>query len=418
MSHSLNTYKPFYLRALWAPLFWFVLYGLAIWSYGFNNIPFIRPLPLVDAIVFFILILSLPSWVRFLRATVVRHLLLLLLLLSVVVGTRLLVDFPTYGKLAARDALFALELWILFPAIVIGYRFSGHSLVKKLTILFALSVAWFLLYPAREVLFQISPVVGVQRPTPLFAWTTAGPLSVVAFFWFWGLGQGFHAVLLGAFSFLSLLFYQSRGAYLAFALTLFSGLLLKLPPLRRLSRFLLIIVVLLFALPLAGSVQGRLGERVGFSAAIAQLETLLGKEGPGAGSFKHRLRAWPEVVSLVLQHPYGWLVGVGLGRDLFLGFSVGEGVLVRKPHNDFLELWARTGIFGLIAYTALVFYLLVLALHAVRKSFSNLWFLALQVAMLVASFSQPALGFAYCTVIWMGLSGLWLGHQIRAGVRS
>jgi len=115
----------------------------------------------------------------------------------------------------------------------------------------------------------------------------------------------------------------------------------------------------------------------------------------------------------VLAAPLGPLVGVGLGVDLFQGFSVSEGVMVRKPHNDFLEIWARTGIFGLLAWLGILVTLGLAALRGFRREARHAWVVALQVVLGITALSQPAFGFAYISVVYVGLTGLWLGAWLR-----
>lgn len=398
----------------WTYAIWIAISGLAIWSYGFNNVPLVRPLPLVDALVFFAVAFSFPDWWPLRKITVVRRLLVLLLGLTLVVSFRLLLDIPCFGLLSVRDALFAFELWVLLPAIALGMRLGHKRLNRYLLWLFLLATAWFLLYPWRGTIAAMSPVFGIQRPVPLFAFTTAGFVSVPAFFWFLWRRRGMGGTLLAAATLLVLLLIQARGAYLAFLGSLTALFLLRPATLKRWWQLALAGVVLGGILAVVGgSLTGRLGEPVGVDTAVEQVRTLIGKEGPGAGSFRHRLLAWPMVIQQILNEPLGPLIGVGLGVDLFQGFALVPDIFVRKPHNDFLEIWARLGVIGLLPWLGL---LIVLGMEAVRgagRSPRHGWILALQISLWVTSVGQPAMGFAYITVVWAGLTGLWLGAQLR-----
>jgi len=400
-------------RHPWIPIFWFVLFGLTIWSYGFNNIPFIRPLPLVDALVFLIVLWSFTTWWKFRYVKIVRNIIFWIAFLSFVIVIRLIIDFPNFGILAARDALFAFELWVIFPAIAVGYLFGEEKLNKRLFWLFGLATLWFLTYPFRQHLLTISPIFGIQRPVPLFTWTTMGFISVPAFFWFIWHRRSFWGIMGGFACFLALLFAQARGPYLAFLLTFLVIVLTRPSTLPRWGRMGVTVIIALLAISLIDPLPGRLGNPVGIHTVFKQLETLFGKEGPGAGSFQHRIQSWPQVIDMVLSKPFGWLVGLGLGQDLFLGFTLGPDILVRKPHNDFLEIWARTGIFGLIAWIGLLSTLVLFSLQAIKQRYRNFWIFALQITISITSFAQPALGFAYTTIVWVGLTGIWLGATIR-----
>ncbi|HIQ01002.1 MAG TPA: O-antigen ligase domain-containing protein, partial [Anaerolineales bacterium] len=401
------------LKNPWTYALWVALFGLAVWSYGFNNVPLIRPLPLVDALVFFSIAFAFRQWWALRKVPVVRRLLFWLSALLVVVTLRLAVDIPRFGLLAVRDALFAFELWVVFPAIALGFMLGERKLNRYLLWLFSIATAWFLLYPWRELLTVISPVVGIQRPVPLFAFTTAGFLSVPAFFWFL-YRRGIVGTVGVVATLLILLLVQGRGPYLAFIGSAIALLLLQPGSVRRWGKIMFAGAVVGAVLwVVGGSLTGRLGAPVGIDTVIAQLQTLVGGEGPGAGSFQHRLVAWAGVVEQVLSEPLGPVFGLGLGPDLFQGFAVGPGVLVRKPHNDFLELWARLGIFGLLAWGGILVVLGREAFQGARRNPKHGWVLALQIMLWVTSIGQPAMGFAYVTMVWAGLTGLWIGGQLR-----
>lgn len=401
-------------QSLWSVPLWLAIFGLAVWSYGFNNFPLIRPIPLVDALVVISVALGFRKWWELRKEPVVRRLLFLLSILLVVVFFRLMVDIPRYGLLASRDALFAFELWVIFPAIALGYTLGEERLDRRLLWLFGIATLWFLLYPWRDTLTALSPVFGIQRPVPLFAFTTAGFLSVPAFFWFlWHRGR-LSGVLWAACAVLILLMVQGRGAYLAWFTSMFLVLLLHGRKSRLWSKVVILTLIGgLALLAVGGRFTGRVGEPVTFHTVVAQLETLIGKEGPGAGSFLHRLAAWPTVIDRVLSEPLGPVFGVGLGPDLFQGFALGPDILVRKPHNDFLEIWARLGVVGLLPWLSFLVVLGWAAFKGARRDVKQTWILALQITLWITSFGQPAMGFAYVTVVWAALSGLWIGARLH-----
>ena len=391
------------------------LFGLSLWSYGFNNIPLIRPLPLVDALAWFAVLSSLPLWWKLTKFPLVKKFLVLLTLLTVVAIIRIIIDTPKYGLLAPRDALFVFELWTIFPAMLLGYNYGEKKFERFIGIFFLISILWFLLYPVREFIISISPIVGIQRPVPLFTFTTAGFLSVPAFFWFLS-RKGLLSVFGTSSALFIMLMVQSRGVYIAFILAVILSIIIRPRLISRWKYFSIsVILILLILFSIGNTLTGRLGASVGFDTVVEQLATLLGKEGLGAGSFQHRLTAWPMVIQQVLSNPFGPIVGLGLGLDLFQGFTVGPGVLVRKPHNDFLEIWARLGIVGFIPWLGILFMAFKISLKGAIKDTKNLWVLALQFTLLVASMGQPAMGFAYITLVWVTLTGLWIGSRLKTG---
>lgn len=410
---------PVALFHKWWPLaLWIAIWGLVLFSYGFNNIPVpLTPAPLVDSLVLYALIGSFAVWRKLALCPKVRKFFVSLSLLSIIGFIRLLFDIPHHGLLALRDALFIFELWSIFPAMVLGFQLGEQKLQKKLTWLFGIALLWFLLYPFREILTEISPIVGIQRPIPLLAFTSAGFISVPAFFFFAYYKKRLVSFLGIITALTVLLMVQSRGASLAFLTTLILLFFIRLKELKKwLPRFVMGMLIMVLISPFLHYIPGRLGEPVGGTTILEQLQTLLGKEGPGSGSWLHRLSAWPVVIQTVLEKPLGFLIGVGFGPDLFQGFTVGPDVLVRKPHNDFLEIWARMGIIGFLPWFFLLLLLLIEAIQSVRSSRNFTWVLALQLTLWITSFGQPAMGFAYITVVWAGLTGLWIGATIRKQV--
>lgn len=404
----------FGMRHWWRQALWVAVTGLALFSYGFNNVPLlVLPVPLVDLLVVYAVFGSFPVWWRLRKDAVIRRLLAFNVVLSTVVSGRLIVDSPRFGLLAVRDALFALELWSLFPAVAAGYLLGEERLRRRLMWLFSVCTAWFLFYPLRDLFEQWSPVVGIQRPVPLLAFTTAGFLAVPAVFWFWRHARGLWASVGIGTNLLVLLFVQSRGAYLALFLSGAFALLWSRPQSWRMTKLAVGLAVALLGVSTLGSLPGRLGVPAGLGTAWEQFRTLIGEEGAGAGSYRHRLEAWPLTVAQVLEDPLGPLVGVGLGEDLFQGFTIEGGVLVRKPHNDFLEIWARTGLLGLVPWLSVLVVLAICAFAGARRQRADDWILALQVTLWITAFSQPAFGFAYTTVTWAVLTGFWLGSRIR-----
>jgi hypothetical protein len=104
----------------------------------------------------------------------------------------------------------------------------------------------------------------------------------------------------------------------------------------------------------------------------------------------------------VSETPYGWLLGVGLGPDLIGGFTVGQGVLIRKPHDDYLEVFARLGLVGFAIFLSFLLSLTVPVVATARQPSSHSrflwWVLSASVAYLVVAAAQPILAFPYGSV--------------------
>lgn len=393
------------------------LAGSLVLLYGFANVGIPGPgavIPVTE-----VLLLTAFAWAVGVRpGPAGRRALLWWVALALLAGIRLLASVPAYGITAARDALTVVEGGFL----LVGYRLGREhawATVRFLRWVFLACAAYFAAYPAADLLARLGPVVGIQRPVPLLGQYAGADTVAIAGFFFMALLRPFGrwsywvaAAFLG-----ELLLFQGRGAYLAFlaAATLLLGYAGAGGRAVRLRKGVaagvvagILVGVLLFPI----SPPGRLGPvSPGFYAEHVQ--TLLGREGPGSGTIRDRLRWIQLTMSRVLEEPMGPLTGVGFGPDLIGGFAVEEGVQVRKPHNDYLEVFARLGIPGLFIFLGLLGSIAIPVLRGARRgppAVSRIlwWVTAVQVAYLIVAAVQPILAFPYGTVPLFTLSGFGL----------
>ena len=153
--------------------------------------------------------------------------------------------------------------------------------------------------------------------------------------------------------------------------------------------------------------EGRLG-KVTPTFFISHFSTLLGREGPSAGTVDHREQWLQSVLGKITATETSFAFGLGLGPDLAEGFKAAqvEGqdeALVRKPHNDYLEILARYGLLGFATFTIMLgsaFMRIVgraRRLHGLEARF--LWFaFAQSVVYAFLAATQPYLAFPWGTV--------------------
>jgi O-antigen ligase len=390
---------------VWWDLVALVVGGVYVLDYGFSNIAAPGPgsLPLVDLIAAALVLRAAtqpgfrwPASPPFVLAAVFVGL----------TAVRLAVDYASYGALAIRDATLGLELAFLF----IGYwaikRYGLRQVVRLLSVVFVLGLLYMVLYPFRDAIADASPKVGIQQPVPLFG-AFVGNLAFVGAFFFLTLVRPFGArsYLLAAAALPLMVLVQIRGLYLAvpaaIAVVWFLGRAQTgVRARRRLAATLGVgALALVLFFPLAP--EGRLGE-VSPSFVVAQLATLSGNEGPSAGSLDDRKEWFENVMHEVRETPAGWLVGVGLGPDLAAG-AENQGNLIRKPHNDYLEIFARYGLVGFVVFMgffATAFGRIVRGARAGSGlSGQFLWFAVAQTVVLgIIAATQPLLAFPYGTV--------------------
>ena len=332
-----------------------VLGGLMILAYGFINVGLVPgvPVPLADIVIVGLGIYAILT-TRFDGA--IRVPLFFGAVYLAIATTRLIVDYHVWGMDAVRDYTIAVEL----VALPVGYwsmqRFGLRRWVRLVGVISIVMLAYGLAYPLRGTIASISPVVGLQQPVLLFG-SYSGPAIVTCFLACLILRPfGERRSLVAAALFLpAIAVQQSRGMFIAVPLSLLvivfgSGRLAG--RLRRATATVVVLGIVAVALTFTASPEGRLGPTNAQQIA-EQLHTLHGGQGTGAGTFKVRTEWFFGVLHKVNEQPLGWLVGLGLGPDLTNGFQTNS-ILVRKPHDDYLEAYARLGIGGLAALVLLL----------------------------------------------------------------
>lgn len=392
---------------IWQDALLLMVVGNMTLGYGFANVG-IRlgpvPLPLTDVLLLALLgyamvgpassrALGLPG--RFLIA------------ILIVTTLRVLADFPEYGVLAVRDATTSLEA----TAVVVGFwafRTFGFEWARRVWWLAALAtLAYCLLFSFEGSLVALSPVVGLQQAVPLLGNFSGAMVGIgAALLFFLVMGRAPWSYLLGALALGAAILFQSRGLYLVIPLSAvlimcFGARFGQRLPLRIIGCLVIAVFLLVLLAPLQP--QGRLGP-VTADFTNEQLGTLLGREGAGAGSYEDRLE-WLNVVrEKQLSSATNLIVGVGLGPDLAQGFSNSE-QFVRKPHNDYVEIFARFGLVGLVCWGGLFVSILLPMWHAVRREGMEpgrrsflLWTIGASFVYLFIAATQPLLAFPYGTL--------------------
>ena len=386
--------------------------GAVLLGYGFANLG-IRtggiPIPATE-----LLFLPLAAIALSHRQTRLHgRLLLPLTLYALLVLIRLFFDFPNWGVLAVRDSTAALEAFVL----VIGYRAIARDGVapwtRRLGYIAAAVIAYGALAPFQAQLEAISPTVGLQRPTPLLDQRGVKFSVIAAGLYFLIFTRGWKRVVaLGLVAGLVGIF-QARSLYVLFPL----GILVVGWAAHRVVRVALQLVPIALigalVIMLAGDLglQGRRGE-VSFAFIEAHAGTLLGQEGPWEGSIEGREDIFERTIDYVTSSPWYVIGGVGLGPDLTFGTLEGkQGQQVRQPHDDYLEVFART---GLIGFTLFMWLLLSCLVPIARKARSGAgpnerfcaWILAAAIVYLGVAAAQPLLSFPYGSVPLYFLLGM------------
>lgn len=414
----------------WWDMFLFALAGLVILGYGFANIG-LRiadiPIPAVEIVLALLLLVAMSEG---LAVGLPNKLLVLVALFLALASVRLMFDFWQWRQLALRDFTLPLETtWLLVGAWAMQ-RFGLERWLRGLQLAFLGLLAYLSLQPWAAQLQAISPQVGLQQEVPLFGDFWSVGTAAAAGMLFFGVMRpwGVLSYLLAAAFMPTLVIAQLRGLYLAVPAAILVMWLVAGKKVRAQVRSGLVATVLLAAFAAALvfplTPQGRVGP-VAPGTIIAQLATLTGGQGPGAGSFSRRLQ-WVRDVTTQVREEHAWLVGVGLGPDLVAGFSAGEeGPLVRKPHNDYLEVFGRLGLPGLLLFLGILGSALRRVIRGTRLSDGQegrflAWVLGSSVVYLLIAATQPLLSYPFGTVPLFAPLGaaLVLAHQVHSKPRA
>ncbi len=394
-----------------------ILIGNMTLNYGFANIG-VRagplPLPLTD-----VTLLAMVVWCFFYKVSlrdigVPAFFMIGILTLATV---RLVADFPTYGNLAVRDYTTSMET----TAIVVGfcaYRMYGLKWANRFWLIASLAVlSYAMLFPLESKMLTSGINVGLQQPVPLFGnYAGMGAAAGTAFLYFMLRVKAPLSLILGAIALGTLMLFQARGIYLGVPMAILIVVVLgdrlktRIWP-KLLGTLAVGVVLLLLVTPLG--LKGRMGP-VTLSFVTSQFGTLFGQKGPGDGSYDDRLKWLRTVREKQEAKPVSLVWGLGLGPDL-TGGATGGVEFIRKPHNDYVEIFARFGFLGALLWAGFLGSLSWALWRGMKTEGRSrnertflLWIIASLVLYLFISATQPQLAYAYGTLPVFVLFGMGL----------
>ncbi len=342
-------------------------------------------------------------------------------------AVRLYVDYPDHGLWALRNSLFFTSSVGLLIGLAAGWHLRRHAWPRLVTIPVVLAVLYASLLPWSEQIRLVAPSSTVFQKVPLFGYHSNAyvPLASLWGGLFGGLASGLLAMALVAIGLTVTALGQQRLAYMALPIAGLTSLAI----LSRARAFLvpaktsLLVAagfVSLLAVSSLAPIPGKVGEfEPGF--LVEHLGTILGREGPAAGSVYHRYGDYPSALRNLLSEPLAtWLVGRGLGAEIGLGVT---GILVKSLHLDFVETIYRMGAVGIL------WVILVLAITGTTLRRSMRWIAAgafsgqergvmlmicsLLLFTVVTSLFQPIFYWTYGAFPFYFYGGLALGVMCR-----
>lgn len=396
-------------QPIWVVAAWGLLGSLLVWSYGVNNVPIPGvSAPLVDLVFVVLLVRSRRFWRPFLSDRLGRRLFRLLVWLTAFVALRAVADYRSYGLQAIRDSLFALEAWAILLGWGLARRVGRRAVERSLSVLLAVSLSWFCLYPVRDSILSISPVVGIQKSVPLAEFTSIGFVGAWALLWFIR-RPGRTSVIASVVAIAVIFMAQTRGVLAGLVLAAFAtmGMAQDTHNARVAGRILVAIGVVVSLFAVLPPLPGRLG-KIGSSTLVDLVESGLGMKTTVSSSLDDREKWFDATVAAIKSTRFGVVTGVGLGRDLTGGF--GTDVKVTRPHNDFLEYFARLGLVGFLPWLGLwVFAIRELVAQARRRIPIAVWGVGVASVSLLVSLTQPMASFAYGGMVHWMIVGIVIG---------
>lgn len=402
-----------------------LLFGGFVLGYGFANLGLglgAVPLPATEMLFLPLAVVALARRDTRIDAKV----LIPMVVYAGVILTRLVFDYPKFGALAIRDTTMAFEIFI----IAVGYRAVARDGIRPWIkrfgfVLVAVLLYGGLLYPWEDLIADVGPTVGLQRPVPLFDLRGTKFSVVAAALFFLTYRKGWKQTLPVGLVFGLLAVFQARTLYILFPLSIILLGWLRRQQLKMLMRLVPValfgIVLLLGASKL--SLEGRRGA-VDASFVTAHARTLLGEEGPASGTIEGRQKWFTATWSETTKNIGTTLTGLGLGVDLTFGMLHGdEGQDVRKPHDDYLEIFGRFGVLGFSIFLwMLISCLAPIARKARRRegetSVFCAWIFAATLVYLGVAGAQPLLSFSYGSIPLFFLLGMGVAAARRGDARD
>ncbi|MDN4484184.1 O-antigen ligase family protein [Demequina lignilytica] len=397
-----------------------IAFALATLSYTASTLS-LGGIPVVLVLILLVGVAQAKWIVAALRdSAALRVLLVAWMIWSAITVLRLVLhDWSHYGTLALRDSVITFSFGALFVGAGAARRHEDESIHGVLR-----AGGWVLI--AYGGLF----LVGDLLPPAVLGFASfqnIGPTGVaLVALGLWGTGKRMRisAVTIGI---ATMLVGQGRMSFLVLAALI--AVYLIVPPHRErgsapavgassLGRVATVVGVVLLSASaltlLAGlpGLSGRIGA-ISSDTVVALVTSVFDDSSELAGTRQDRERWWAHIGELMAADPDSYLVGLGLGPDLIDGFRSSDGVLVRKPHNDYLEAFARTGALGGLALVALVGTGVVATWRALSRD--PAWSVAFgwAIGAATAAFAQPYFSYPHGSALFALVGGAAMASNAK-----
>lgn len=412
---------------LWQAILLITLFGYLLLNYGFENLTIhIGGIPLIlsYAAMFTALALAVFSHWGVVQRALKEPAMLCLLALLTLACVHLLVDLPSFGLWAVRDASMCLDGMFFLLGLLWATRKNCTQVVTKwLLVLFVFNLFYSYTMPFTEQMWSWSPQSGVFLHVPLLGnyRNCALLLMTGALFVIYQSeltkSRTRRWILLGLAlgQLLGLAITQARTTYIGLA-----GMFIVLVVMRENKNWVKLLVM--FGLMLGAllcvtvakiEIPGRIG-KVDIGFLTQHLRSISGEEGTPGSTVESRVEFADEALQHFREKP---LLGVGFGEPLLSYVDNETGVVVRMPHNSSLSFLARMGIIGFSVFVAFHLCMMKRFLSAIwRRRYCDrhlwlmiLWLLSFYVQFMISSFAEGPFEFPSAAIPFYFFMGLAAG---------
>jgi hypothetical protein len=414
---------------LWHLLTLAGLTGYMLLNYGFANLTLHVGIPIIigHTLMFAALALAVYASPRGSVSEAVREpaalCLWALLLLTLV---HLLFDIPRHGAYALRDASIILEgVFLILGVLWATSRRSVTLLVKWLVFLFFVLLPYSWLEPWADAITSMSPTSGIFQEVAIVGYHAATSLYMLCGLLFlllvsrdwikWPRGV---LILLSVGSLLGLALGQARSMYVGLALSIvLLALLGEFRKCTELGLAIALAIVGILGIAVSGvQLSGRLGP-MNLTFFQEHLGSLWGaRNAEQQGSIDDRKDWYAQVEERILSSTTNLTVGSGFGEPL-INFEAPGHVVVRQPHNSNVSILARLGLVGFLFWLMFHYFLLkrFYYVYRIRDRLDRrlyhllMWLFLSYLLMMIHTSVQPAFEFAYGSIPFYFMMGLFLG---------
>ena len=360
---------------VWQIVLLSALTGYTLLNYGFENLTIHIGVPIIISYVMMFGSLALAAYSRpqFMIRACKEPAAVCLIVLLLPTFLHLVLDVPSYGMWAIRDASMFFDGIFLILGLL--WAMKGKStlpLMKWLMVVFLFNLVYSLTLPWGEWISARSPKSGVFLQVPILGnYRGNGLLLLLGAIFYMFLARylvkwpRWMVLFLAMAQLFGLAIYQARALYVAFAAVFI--IFVFLGEAGKSAKLVFMLLPALAGVLLLTTLGIEISGRIGLVSLDFLKEHVRGISGAEDTPGSHGRAGWFEqAFRHFREHP---VVGEGFGMVLidFTDYDHAENAAVRQPHNSSLSVLARLGTIGFVPWVAFHLYVLRRFLYAFRQ---------------------------------------------------